>query len=114
MTVNPDTRATAKDVLTNDKWMKQGRANDLTLSARTVDLTELRKFNAKRKWKAAVDLVSSVLCEINICITRSRLTVVAPHASSVVSSPYSYSFLSSSVFFTASLGHCNKQITKSE
>lgn len=55
LTVNPEERITASDALAN-KWMK-GSDQDLEQKDLGVNLTEFKKFNAKRKMKAAVRAV---------------------------------------------------------
>lgn len=56
LTVSPAERKTAVQVIQSDKWMKTGddvlATNDLG-----VNLAEFKKFNAKRKFKAAVKTV---------------------------------------------------------
>lgn len=56
LTVNPDTRKNANQVLENDQWMNEG---DDTLANQDlgVNLKEFKKFNAKRKMKAAIKAV---------------------------------------------------------
>jgi calcium/calmodulin-dependent protein kinase I len=56
LTVDHELRATAKDAL-EDKWIA---GDDYSLSRRNlgVNLAQFKKFNAKRKFKGAVDAVS--------------------------------------------------------
>jgi len=55
LTVKPSKRLTAQDAL-NHKWM-QADASVLAGQSLDANLTELRKYNAKRKFKAAVNAV---------------------------------------------------------
>lgn len=56
LTVSPKDRKSAKKVLTDDKWMNEG-ADVLLAQDLGVNLTQLKKFNAKQKFKAAVKTV---------------------------------------------------------
>ena len=55
LVVNPGKRASAKQALSN-KWIK-GRDTDLEKQDLGVNLKEFKKFNAKRKMKAAIGAV---------------------------------------------------------
>lgn len=56
LTVNPDNRKSAQELIQSDQWMNEGddvlKAQDLG-----VNLKEFKKFNAKRKFKAAAKAV---------------------------------------------------------
>lgn len=56
LTTNPEERKSASEIVTSDKWMKAG---DEILAEQDlgVNLAEFKKFNAKRKFKAAVNTV---------------------------------------------------------
>jgi calcium/calmodulin-dependent protein kinase I len=56
LTVSPSDRRTAKAVIESDKWMKAGD-DVLAHQDLGVNLAEFKKFNAKRKFKAAVKTV---------------------------------------------------------
>jgi calcium/calmodulin-dependent protein kinase I len=56
LTVKPNERKTATDILSNDPWMQMG-IDKLQNQDLTNNLNELKKFNAKRKFKAAVKTV---------------------------------------------------------
>jgi calcium/calmodulin-dependent protein kinase I len=56
LTVDPKTRMNATDVINNDKWINAG-AEMLAEQDLGINLVEFKKFNAKRKFKAAVKTV---------------------------------------------------------
>lgn len=56
LTVDPKKRKTAKTVISSDKWINAG-AEKLAEQDLGVNLQEFKKFNAKRKFKAAVKTV---------------------------------------------------------
>jgi calcium/calmodulin-dependent protein kinase I len=56
LTVKPSDRKTATDVITKDPWMQMG-VEKLAEQDLSVNLAEFKKFNAKRKFKAAVKTV---------------------------------------------------------
>lgn len=56
LTVNPSTRKTATQVIEGDKWMAVGDEK-LAEQDLGVNLVQFKKFNAKRKFKAAVNTV---------------------------------------------------------
>jgi calcium/calmodulin-dependent protein kinase I len=56
LTVKPNERKTATDILQSDPWMQLG-VDKLENQDLTTNLNELKKFNAKRKFKAAVKTV---------------------------------------------------------
>lgn len=56
LTVDPKARKTATEVIQSDKWVNAG-AEVLAEQDLGVNLEEMKKFNAKRKFKAAVKTV---------------------------------------------------------
>ena len=74
LTVSPAERRTAKDVLTSDTWMKAG---DDVLAEQDlgVNLAEFKRFNAKRKFKAAVKTVMATqkLTSLGLNFTKDLL-----------------------------------------
>lgn len=56
LTVKTSDRKTARDVVSADKWMTAG-AEKLAEQDLGVNLAEFKKFNAKRKFKAAVNTI---------------------------------------------------------
>ena len=56
LTAKPSDRKTASAVIESDKWMNAG-AEKLQEQDLAVNLQEFKKFNAKRKFKAAVKTV---------------------------------------------------------
>ena len=74
LAVSPAERRTAKDVLTSDTWMKAG---DDVLAEQDlgVNLAEFKKFNAKRKFKAAVNTVMATqkLTSLGLNFTKDLL-----------------------------------------
>jgi calcium/calmodulin-dependent protein kinase I len=56
LTVKPSDRKTATDVISKDPWMQMG-VEKLAEQDLSVNLAEFKRFNAKRKFKAAVKTV---------------------------------------------------------
>lgn len=56
LTVKPTARKTAQEIIKSDSWMNQG-AEKLETVDLGANLGELKKFNAKRKLKAAIRTV---------------------------------------------------------
>jgi calcium/calmodulin-dependent protein kinase (CaM kinase) II/calcium/calmodulin-dependent protein kinase I len=56
LTVKPSARKTADEILESDKWMNAG-AEKLAEQDLGINLAEFKKFNAKRKFKAAVKTI---------------------------------------------------------
>lgn len=56
LTVKPSVRKTADEILESDKWMNAG-ADKLAEQDLGINLAEFKKFNAKRKFKAAVKTI---------------------------------------------------------
>jgi serine/threonine protein kinase len=56
LTVKPSVRKTADEILESDKWMNAG-AEKLAEQDLGINLAEFKKFNAKRKFKAAVKTI---------------------------------------------------------
>lgn len=59
LTVKPADRKSAQQALSNDKWMNAGAA-ELEANDLGVNLVEFKKFNARRKMKAAVKTVMAI------------------------------------------------------